>query len=153
MFCNLFNSLLVHGFCLTSSCCLLILPVMVFPVFFSPGLSLLSPADFFCRHPNHTNITGHSLSEALHTAEAEHGVSSSRRSLPIPLLPVWCFPACPSGFVAQIPSTSLSSAKISSTLGLLVVSHLSCYFGFLAVELLACAALSVSGMLFRGDST
>lgn len=38
---------------------------------------------------------------------------------------VWCFPACPFGFVAQILCTSLSSAKTSSTVWLLVVSHLT----------------------------
>lgn len=81
----------------------------------------------WCHHPDHTNTSGLFLSEALEAAEAELGVSYSGHSHPSYPRPAWCFPACPFGFVAQIPSSSLSSAKINinSSVCLLVVSHLT----------------------------
>lgn len=121
-----------------------------FSCIFLTWLSLL-----ICYHPDSANITGHSLLEALQTAVAEYGISYSRHSLPIPLLPenfgvflpvpldLWLrFPPFP----CQDQQGCLSPGAVSP--------HLSCYCRFLALELLgSCAALNVSGMLFQGDST
>lgn len=149
----------MHGFSSASSCAflgyLLILPLMVCPVFSSPGLcwALL----MWCPHPDHTNITGHSLSEDLQTAEVEHGVSTqgtrfpshfSQSSLVLSCLSLW---VCGSDSLhfpvfCQDQQHCLAPGSVSP--------HLSCYFRFLAVGLLgSCAALNVSGMLSQGDST
>lgn len=82
----------------------------------------------WCHHPDCNNIPGHSLSEALQAASLSMGSLIrdtlfpsllSQTSLVLSCLSLW--------FVAQIPSTSLSSAKINinSSVWLLVVPHLT----------------------------
>lgn len=146
-----YNSLLVHGFCLASSCaaliqlcCLLILSVMFFLAFSHLGCLM------WCHHPDHNNIPGHSV-RGSSGSKPERGVSYSGHSLPIPLVPDQLGAFLPVPLVCgsdslhfpvfcqdQHQQLCLAPSGVSP--------HLTCYFRFLAVELLgSCAALNVLG--------
>lgn len=140
----------MQGFCSASSCsflgCLLLVPVMVFPVSHLAVSADVVSSPRPCQHHRTFSV------RALQTAQAEHGVSFSRHSLSIPFLPEQFGAFLPVPLILWLTFPPLPCQDQQSWLAPGGVSpHLSCYFRFLLLD--SCAALNVSGMLSQGDST